>query len=283
MEGDLEVIRGTPLRAGERMFDLRTMDALSKGTRGGTRTSRMPNEPLAQACKPRRRTAFTLIEMLVVMAIISILAGLLLPGLTAARQQARETDCVNNLRQIGLGIKMYDGSYEYLPVDGHVTPAGTRVGDFPTNALWSGAWNVKRGLGHLITECIEEPRIFFEREANWALFIAEQGWRSPNGTLNWQNTQKNVMCSYNYRQNFGARFYKEKRKTAALVTGYTAGKRYNHGGRGTHILFNDGRVIWIAFSPAGRTVEDFDSVALQALDPKTGQTGWEALDEFSDR
>ncbi len=88
---------------------------------------------------------FTLIELLVVIAIIGILAGILLPVLSRARESARKTQCMSNVKQIGMGLIMY---------------ANENSESFPSDSAYSGSSPAMRSLNLLYDTYVSDSRVF---------------------------------------------------------------------------------------------------------------------------
>jgi prepilin-type N-terminal cleavage/methylation domain-containing protein/prepilin-type processing-associated H-X9-DG protein len=108
------------------------------------------------------RRAFTLVELLVTIAIISALVGLLLPAIQRVRESASRMQCASNLRQLGIAAHNFHASRNRLP-PGYLGPDPAANADFPAN-LNSGQW-----IGHLplLLPYLEQDSLHQQIQVDW--------------------------------------------------------------------------------------------------------------------
>ena len=139
-----------------------------------------------------RTKAFTLIELLVVIAIIAILAAILFPVFARAREQARKTSCLSNLKQMGLSFQMYCQDYDE-------TYPGIRFGNNPGEGwpwtVWPGSVDWTGVFTHGVQPYIKNRQIF----------------QCPSGTETerWSGRNGLSYCYNEYLYNYNGGFSKQ--------------------------------------------------------------------------
>ncbi|MGD8238136.1 MAG: DUF1559 domain-containing protein [Armatimonadota bacterium] len=94
-----------------------------------------------------RRRGFTLIELLVVIAIIAILAAILFPVFAKAREKARQTSCLSNMKQLGMAFQLYTTDWEErMPLWRYTYPGVTPVAPCRAGTHWSSCYNWENAI-----------------------------------------------------------------------------------------------------------------------------------------
>ena len=139
------------------------------------------------------RTGFTLIELLVVIAIIAILAAMLLPALAKAKERAKRTQCLNNIRQVGIGVIMYAGDFSdkvFPPYQGNVI-VGLDAALLPTLSTYGMVLKTNASEQNNIWSCPSRnylPRVDPNNPAHpiaigYAYYGGLTSWVNPAGTI----------------------------------------------------------------------------------------------------
>jgi prepilin-type N-terminal cleavage/methylation domain-containing protein len=220
---------------------------------------------------PVRQRGFTLIELLVVIAIIAVLVAILLPAVQQAREAARRSQCLNNLKQLGVAMHNYHEALGQLPPGSVRSSADTfnREGSSPpglTNQWWQDSSWVPMILPHIDQAAVYNRYDFrfgfsgtVNREAARAL-ITTLACPSDSARRNEFTSAGFARWRYNYAVNYGNTNYGQ----VAIGTVSFAGAPFAPRGSARFADISDGtsntlmaaEVITVIFDPWGGSLSD---------------------------
>ena len=195
-----------------------------------------------------KKVGFTLIELLVVIAIIAILAAILFPVFARAREKARQSSCLSNIKQLGLGMLMYVQDYDERSPNGRYIAGGAAGPMNNGSNMHNGwAWMVNAGW----RDVSRVPSQVFHRDIVSPYIKNNQLWLCPSDTRtgNWSSYNLKMWLYWTgpklaqYGNSAGCVMYHEEESNHGPVRVNSNDRRSEH-----NVCFIDGHAKYIRHS-----------------------------------